>query len=68
MPDERDDIERLSEGIREMLQGVEDTLIDAGYDDFKVATEHGDLSLADAFERAQADAAAQANDLSENVT
>jgi hypothetical protein len=28
-------------GIREILQSVEDALMDAGYDDFMVATEHG---------------------------
>lgn len=28
-------------GIQQVLQAVEDTLIDAGYDDFVVATEHG---------------------------
>jgi hypothetical protein len=28
-------------GIREVLQGVEDALIDAGYDDFVVATNRG---------------------------
>jgi hypothetical protein len=28
-------------GIREILQSVEDALIDAGYDDFVLATERG---------------------------
>jgi hypothetical protein len=28
-------------GIREVLQGVEGVLIDAGYDDFVIATDHG---------------------------
>ena len=28
-------------GIREILQAVEDALLDAGFDDFVVATEHG---------------------------
>jgi hypothetical protein len=28
-------------GIREVLQAVEDALVDAGYDDFVVATERG---------------------------
>jgi hypothetical protein len=28
-------------GIREILQSVEDALLDLGYDDFMVATEHG---------------------------
>ena len=28
-------------GVHEVLQAVENALIDAGYDDFVVATEHG---------------------------
>jgi hypothetical protein len=34
---------KLGMGIREVLQGVEDALMDSGYDDFMVATEHGSL-------------------------
>jgi hypothetical protein len=41
---EREEIARFIRqglGIREILQAVEDALVDAGYDDFLVATERG---------------------------
>ena len=42
MADECDrEFVRQGRGVREVLQAVEDALIDAGYDDFVVATEHG---------------------------
>jgi len=42
MTGERDqDFVRRGLGIREILQSVEDALIDAGYDDFVVATARG---------------------------
>lgn len=35
---------RHGRGIRQVLQAVEDALIDAGYDDFVVATDRGTFS------------------------
>jgi len=32
---------KQGKGVREVLQAVEDALMDAGYSDFMVATEHG---------------------------
>jgi hypothetical protein len=32
---------KLGRGIQEALQGVENALMEAGYDDFVVSTEHG---------------------------
>jgi hypothetical protein len=58
MTDQRDELRRFArhgKGIREVL-AVEDTLIDAGYDDFMVATEHGTFHWR-TVERARADAA-----------
>jgi hypothetical protein len=40
-PNELEHFARQGMGIREVLQSVEDALIDAGYDDFVVATERG---------------------------
>ena len=46
MADECDrEFVRQGRGVREVLQAVEDALIDAGYDDFVVATEHAELPL-----------------------
>jgi hypothetical protein len=59
MTDERDELGRFArqgKGAREVLQAVEDALIDAGYDDFVVATEHGTFRWR-TVERARADAA-----------
>jgi len=43
-------------GIRAILQSVENALVDAGYDDFVVATERGSFRW-QTVERARADAA-----------
>ena len=43
-------------GVREVLQAVEDALIDAGYDDYVVATERGTFHW-QTVERARAAAA-----------
>jgi hypothetical protein len=43
-PHDPEDLRRFAQqgrGIREVLQAVEDTLVDAGYDDFMVATDRG---------------------------
>ena len=57
MPEERDEqFEKMGLGIREVLQSVEDALLDAGYDDFVVVTEHGSFRW-QTVERARADAA-----------
>ena len=47
---------RQGGGVRQVLQAVEDALMDAGYDDFVVATEHGTFRW-QTVERARADAA-----------
>lgn len=36
-----DPFAKQGRGILEVLQAMEDALVDAGYDDFMVATEHG---------------------------
>lgn len=44
MPDDPEEMRRFvaqGRGVREVLQAVEDALVDAGYDDFVVATDRG---------------------------
>jgi hypothetical protein len=55
MTDDRE-FARQGRGIRDVLQSVEDALMDAGFDDFMVATEHGTFHWR-TVERARADAA-----------
>jgi hypothetical protein len=46
-PHDPEDLRRFAQqgrGIREVLQAVEDALVDAGYDDFMVATDRGNLT------------------------
>jgi hypothetical protein len=35
---------KVGRGVQEVLQSVEDMLMDAGYDDFVVATKHGSFN------------------------
>ena len=49
---------RMGRGIREILQAVEDALIDAGYDDFMVKTNHGSFRW-QTVERAREDRGAE---------
>jgi hypothetical protein len=55
-PDELGRFAKQGRGIREILQTVEDALVDAGYDDFVVATDRGTFRW-QSVERARADAA-----------